>query len=41
MKTQVNITADPNLAIIVDKLKIIYDEKTFDELLVLEEFSYN
>jgi energy-coupling factor transport system ATP-binding protein len=41
MKTQVNITADPNLAIIVDKLKIIYDEKTFDELLVLDEFSYN
>lgn len=42
MGQQVNIIKpDPNLAIIVDKLKIIYDEGSFEELLVLEEFSYN
>lgn len=41
MHPVVNIKTDPNLAIIVDKLKIIYDEKSPDELLVLDEFSYN
>jgi energy-coupling factor transport system ATP-binding protein len=40
MKKTVRINVDPSAAIIVDKLKIIYDEKTFDELLVLDEFSY-
>jgi energy-coupling factor transport system ATP-binding protein len=41
MRPEINIKPNPNLAIIIDKLKIIYDENSFDELLVLDEFSYN
>jgi energy-coupling factor transport system ATP-binding protein len=39
MRHQVN-NFDPRYAITVDNLKIVYDEKTHDETVLLEDFSY-